>query len=206
MDSNKFYSIEMIDVGTPSFCSFSTLYFGTEKDIKSVICLPDYNSENREVVLEFLRQEGPGIGSIFGEEEHSLIDIVEVLSEKQIKLDNFSFVFENVWGCLYYIKADSCIIDLKAVTDNNTKKFRRVYSLKLENLKYSDEEDGRYSPLTASRSWGIKGILVDEGKYVKSRLFMGRDIFDTEEDVIQSLDDISDLSFEDFFFCIFADG
>ena len=223
------HTVRLMDYGTPSFCSGCNVYLGNIENIKKVINSLD-NESNKKELLETIKDYlngGKGEVSVLYEPAEPLLVPVLLKKRKSYAVNNFEYTFMNVWGCPYYMVADTAHIELNYVKVG--KKYCRYIYCLFNNLGYKNnefrdkiEKTGKFTEdykeelldiipevtyfTKDDNHWGHPGVIITDEGLTQNRIYFCDKCFDTYKEVLEDYYNKSEVNLDGFFFDIFGDG
>lgn len=228
----EFYTVELIDYSCPSASSGTRLYVGTLDKIKEVLECIDEDCGRSEYLKAYEDFVNGGTGEM--KVYHGTVRPLIMPVSLEIKLHGyrkpFKHTFMNVWGCPYYMSADSLVYFLYYVKKDKT--YYRYVALSFKDLAYdcNDFKDklkntGKFTEefkeeflneLPAKTYlneeygyWGHPGVIYDvngDKSKVGNRIFFCDKKFSSRKKMMEDYSNPSEIDYDGFFFDIFGDG
>lgn len=124
---------------------------------------------------------------------------------RELVFHNWEHTHDNIWGDPYQLRARQAIIRCEYYKLNYD--YVRAVRYTFQDLSRYDEQTGQWKPLSASESWGNKGLLEDtEDGVLTNTLFLVDRHFKRLFEVKGDMADPQELDYGMFFNEIFADG
>ena len=218
------FSVELIDYATPSYASFTKTYYGDKESILKVLNHPRTERPDMvEAANQFFNGTGEGKVQVYFGAPEPFIKQVRVIGTVEKQLDNVSFDHNNVWNCIYKMRAEHVSCRYVYIEDSDNKLYRCL-GCDFTNLTSGDETESIPQELVREgKCWGHPGIIIEKAtvdkditninqlsegeKVVIGNSLMCREmIFNTMEELQKDMQDPCDLNFSGIFDDIFGDG
>lgn len=196
------YQLMLEDYSTPSFVSCSKPYFGTQKQILSLL-ERRRDPELLETARQYFSGSGSGEGPMLYWREQ-IVSPVERLGSVPFQMENVSATFLNTWDCPYFLRAQRAEGKLYYLCREDGVCFRALEAVFTDLMLTDDpipEEVDLLQPF-----WGYPDMIYCRDGRAKSRLLLAERRFQNREEALDDLTHPSAPCFDRFFEDIFGDG
>ena len=191
MNKKDFYGIRLNNYFSPSFCSSHKVYFGTLNDIKTFIESMGSIEQScmiRNAFKRYLSRETDATHEV-AYIQQKLIENVELIAEREVKLGRAAWEFLNVWHYTQYMEFDSAVVKTALIKYEG--RYFRVIKASARGLRTSPEVNRpkeQWIELSYG-FWGHPGILSStkygETYIVYSNLYMKEKEYATKEEALE---------------------
>lgn len=169
--NQTYYTMQLDDPATPSFCSFAKYYFGTLKDFQAVVAEMKKTSAYADTVQAFER-------FVLGDSkaEHTVcynkvpvLRTAQLIGKERFELEETEWDHENTFGWIYKMRARH--ISAEQILFQAENAYYRCVRPTFYGLQYRAEGDADWHEV-GERLWGNLGIVQAGEKEHRFRLFV----------------------------------
>ena len=205
----EYYALYLDDPATPSFCSFSKLYVGTQDALMRVadnLKQDGMYEETAEGILTYF-SGNHDVTHHIAFSELPVLEPVKVLEKAEMQLEGKSWDHINTWDQPYHMSFSSALISQLLLKEGKT--YRRCISASFSELSYLGFKD-EWRPV-GSLVFGNASVLdiqlrADGHSSVSTILYVTEDLSDSLEEQLRKMNDPDALVFDSICDEIFGDG
>ena len=204
-----YYALNLWDPATPSFCSFSKPYIGTELALQSVVKAMDKEEPGCETAMAiqaYFAGDKAATHSI-AYQQIPVLEPVQVLACSEMSLPAKVWDHYNTWGFPYVMKCSAAEVQQILVPYEG--RYHRFVKALISDLCYRSV-DSKWRPAGAS-FWGnvgvLRGSVLDDGhRTLQNVLYVQEDTSEDMESLLQKMKDPEAVIMDKFCDEIFGDG
>lgn len=190
-DKKVFYGLNLYNYFAPSCYSSIKTYFGNLDEIRSFIGSLDNSDQfkkTKEAFKQYLDGNTDAIHYV-AFNHHRLIETVELITKKDILIENTNWEFLNVWGWPHYMEIDSGTV--KMVLLKKGKTYVRAIKASVRGLRTCNRATAPKEDWLELRGslWGHPCLLVvsreDNNYVVNSTLYMKEKEYKTKKEALE---------------------
>ena len=205
----EYYALYLDDPATPSFCSFSKLYVGTQDALMRVadnLKQDGMYEETAEGILTYF-SGNHDVTHHIAFSELPVLEPVKVLEKAEMQLEGKRWDHINTWDQPYHMSFSSALISQLLLKEGKT--YRRCISASFSDLCYLGFKD-EWRPV-GSLVFGNASVLdiqlrADGHSSVSTILYVTEDLSDSLEEQLRKMNDPDALVFDSICDEIFGDG
>ncbi len=207
--SEQYYALYLDDPASPSFCSFSKLYVGSETDMLRVAVNLSSEGVYEETAngIHAYFKGNTNVRHRIAYQEFPVLEPVDAVDSSEMQIGTREWVHINTWDCPYYMRCASARVSQLILRQEES--FCRYIRVSFSDLKYSGNHD-EWIPIGDS-IWGNASVLdvqknPDGSSVVGLILFVAEDSSDSLVELQKKMNDPNELVFNLFCDEIFGDG
>lgn len=191
-----------------SFCSFPQPYFGTLKDIETIIQIMEQHNDYDSTVAAWKEYQ---TGNQFASHKVAfssspLLRPATFITTSKIELEHITWEHTNIWNFVYRMKISGGSVS-QIILEYENKYYRCLRAI-LKDLKYqSDNGDWNEIHDFSGNYPVMQEEKLSDGHYaISNLLYVVEDVKDSSDEFIKLISDADAIQFDMFCDEIFADG